>query len=434
MACFDKSIDIEVPGLYDIPLPRVARVRQKLSGQRVDDIAGEISRGVDALPGAAAKLKNKKIAVTGGSRGIADYAAIMRSLVTKLKEMGAEPFIIPAMGSHGGGTAEGQKKILAGFGIDESSMGAPIVSSMETVVVGELPNGRKVHCDKHAWESDGIVLFNRVKPHTDFKGEWESGMLKMIAVGLGKHEGTTALHRAGFINFHTQIPETGKFFLSLGKILFGVTTVENGYEQVMRIDVTAPEDIVERERELLVIARENMARLPFEQLDILFVDEIGKNISGSGMDPNVMGRPGGGMPFPGTPKIGCIAVTGLSKETHGSAVGLGAADIVTRDTVEQINLAPMYINHITSGAIRGAAIPLVARDDEEAVRIALYTVPAKEGKEATFVRIRNTLLLEEFEVSENMLPDLRARPDVFTILEEPRPMRFVNGKLNKIRF
>ena len=431
MAYFDKSVDITVPGLYDIPLPRVARVRQKLSEKRVDDIAVEISRGIDALPGVAAKLKNKKIAVTGGSRGIADYATIMRSLVMKLKEMGAEPFIIPAMGSHGAGTAEGQTKVLASLGITESSMGVPILSSMETVVVGELPDGTKIHCDKFAWEADGIVLCNRVKPHTLFKSEWESGMLKMIAVGLGKHEGTTALHRAGYINFHRCIPEVGKFFLSLDKILFGVATVENGHDQVMKLDVISPENIVERERELLVMAKENMARLPFEQLDILFVDEIGKNISGSGMDPNVTGR--SNLPFPGTPKIGCIAVTGLSKETHGSAVGLGMAEIVTRDAVEQIDLSPTYINHITAGSLRGAAIPLVAKDDEEAVRIALYTIPAKEdNKGVTFVRIRSTMILEEFEVSENMLPELRARPDIFTILEEPRPMRFINGKLNRI--
>ena len=431
MAGFDKSVNIEIPGLYDICVPRVARVRQKLSDKYVSDIAREISCGIDALPGIAAKLKNKRIAVTGGSRGITDYVKTMRSLIMKLQEMGAEPFIVPAMGSHGGGTAEGQEKILATLGITESSMGAPILSSMETVIVGELPDGTKIHCDKHAWEADGIVLCNRIKPHTEFKGEWESGILKMIAVGLGKHEGTTAIHRAGFINFHKCIPEAGKFFLSLGKVLFAVATVENGHEQIMRIDVIAPEDIVERERELLVLAKKNMARLPFEQLDILFVDEIGKNISGSGMDPNVVGRPTGGVPFPDTPKIGCIAITGLSKESHGSAVGIGAADIVTRDAVEQIDLVPTYVNHITAGAIRGAAIPLVAKNDEEAVRIALYTVPAKEGG-ATFVRIRNTLNLEEFEVSENMLSELRARPDVFTILEEPRPMRFVNDKLNRI--
>ena len=432
MACFDKNISIAIPGLYDVTLPRVARVRQKLSDQRVDDIAGEISRGIDALGGVTAKLKNKRIAVTGGSRGIADYALIMRSLTAKLKEMGAEPFIVPAMGSHGGGTAEGQKKVLATFGITESSMEVPILSSMEVVTIGELPDGTKIYCDKYAWESDGIVLCNRVKAHTNFSGEWESGILKMLSIGLGKHEGATTAHRAGFENFYKYIPDAGNFFLSLGKILFGVATVENGHEQVMRLDVIAPENIAERERELLVIAKKNMARLPFAQLDILFVDEIGKNISGSGMDRNVIGRPFG-EPLPGMPSIGCIGVTGLSKETSGSAVGIGIAEIVTRDVVEQIDLAPTYINHITAGSVRGAAIPLVAKDDEEAVRIALYTVPAKaSGKSATFARIRNTLMLDEFEVSENMLPALRERADIFTILEKPRPMRFISGKLDRI--
>jgi hypothetical protein len=431
MALFDKSVDIRVPGLEDVVLPRVARVRQKLSSERVADIDAEMSRKIDALPDSVKGIAGKRVAVTGGSRGIADYARLMRALVSKLKALGAEPFIVPAMGSHGGGTAEGQREMLETFGITEAAMGVPIVASMETVVVGELPDGTKVHCDRHAWEADGIVLFNRVKAHTDFKGEWESGLLKMIAIGLGKHEGATAIHRAGFVNFRARIPEAGKYFLAKGKVLFGVTTVENGHEQVMRIDAVAPGDIAEREFELLALAKENMARLPFDELDILFVDEIGKNISGSGMDPNVMGRPGWNTTFPGTPKIGCIAVTGLSKETHRNALGVGAAEIVTRDVVEEMDLAPMYINHITSGAIRGAAIPLVARDDEEAVRISLYTVPAKTGG-ATFVRIRSTLMLEEFEVSENMLPDLRGRPETFTILEAPRPMRFVGGKLERI--
>ena len=434
MSCFDQRVNMAaIPGLYDMSLPRVARVRQALSDKRVDDIAGELSHGIDALSGIAEKVKGKKIAVTAGSRGISDYAAIMRSLLDKLKAMGAEPFIVPAMGSHGGATAEGQKKLLSAFGITEEAMNVPIKSSMETVQIGALADGTKLYCDKYAWESDGIVLFNRVKPHSVFKADLESGMVKIGVIGLGKHDGAVAMHRQGFSNFYKCIPEAGKIVLSLGKVLFGVGTVENAHEHVMSIDVVAPENMMEREKELLAVAKKSMALLPFENLDILFVDEIGKDISGSGMDPNVMGRHTAGGPFLYAPKIGCIAVTGLSKETMGNGLGIGAADIVTRDVVEQMILEPMYINHITAGAIRGAAIPLIAQDDEEALRIALYTVPAKpDGRGAFFVRVKSTLHLEEFEVSESMIPDLLARPEVFTILEEPRPLRFTDGKLNRI--
>ncbi|MDR1875494.1 MAG: lactate racemase domain-containing protein [Synergistaceae bacterium] len=431
MALFDARVDIAVPGLNSVKLPRMVRVRQKMVDDEVKDIAEEISRGVDALTvdGRPLSVAGKKLAVTAGSRGIADYAKLLHAIVSKLKAMGAQPFIFPAMGSHAGGTAEGQRELLERYGVTEATMGVPVRSSMETVEVGTLPNGTRVYCDKLAWESDGIVLFNRVKPHTDFKGDWESGLLKMCAIGVGKHEGATSAHRAGFVRFHEVIPEVGKFFLKNAPVLFGVASVENGYERVMRVSVIPPAEIVERERELLALARKSMARLPFDDIDILAVDELGKNISGSGMDPNVIGRPGmREITFPDAPHIGCIVILGLSEETHGSAVGIGAADITTIRAVAEVDLAQTYINHVTSGAVKGAAIPLAAADDEEAMRVALYSVPFREGGER-IVHIRNTLLLEEFEVSENMLPEIRG---ALTAIGEPRPMAFAEGRLAKV--
>jgi hypothetical protein len=426
MALFDAQVNIAVPGLDAVTLPRMARVSQKMVGDRVEDVEEEIRRGVDAL--APLDLAGKSVAVTAGSRGVADYAKLLRALVSKLKDMGARPFIFPAMGSHGGASAEGQRELLERYGITEAAMGVPIRSSMETVEVGSLPNGSKVFCDKSAWEADGIVLFNRVKAHTDFKGDWESGLLKMCAIGVGKHDGATAMHRVGFVRFHEQIPMLGRFFLKNAKVLFGVASVENGYERVMRVEVIPADKIADRERELLILAKKSMARLPFDDIDILVVDEIGKNISGSGMDPNVTGRPGmREISFPGTPRIGCIVVLGLSKETHGSAVGIGAGDVTTFRAVSEIDLSQTYINHVTSGAVQCGSIPLVAKDDEEALRIALYSVPLREGGER-IVHIRNTLLLEEFEVSENMLPEIRQRPEL-TVLEEPRPMPLTGGRL-----
>ncbi|MDR1732875.1 MAG: DUF362 domain-containing protein [Synergistaceae bacterium] len=432
MALFDAQVDIAVPGLDAVKLPCMVRVRQKMTGDRVENVEEEVRREMDALAANQhLDLTGKNIAVTAGSRGIADYAKLLHAVVSKLKEMGAKPFIFPAMGSHGGATAEGQRELLERYGITEAAMGVPIRSSMETVTVGALPDGTAVYCDKFAWEADGIVLFNRVKAHTDFKGDWESGLLKMCAIGVGKHAGATAMHRAGFVRFHQQIPELGRFFLKKAKVLFGIASVENGYEQVMRVEAIPTDKIVDRERELLVLAKKSMARLPFDDIDILAVDEIGKNISGSGMDPNVIGRPGmREITFPGTPHIGCIVVLGLSEATHGSGVGIGAGDITTRRTVAEIDLAQTYINHVTSGAVKGAAIPLVAKDDEEAMRIALYSVPFREGGER-IVHIRNTLLLEEFEVSENMLPEIRQRPEL-AIIGEPHPMPLTDGRLARV--
>ena len=419
MALFDAHI--VAPGLDAVVLPRMVRVCQKMDRDRVKDIEGEIRRGIDAL---APDIAGKSIAVTAGSRGIADYAGLLCAIVSKLKEMEARPFIFPAMGSHGSGSAEGQREVLASYGITEAAMGVPIYSSMETAEVGLLPNGSKVFCDKLAWNADGIVLFNRVKAHTDFKGDWESGLLKMCAIGVGKHRGAAEMHRAGFARFHEQIPAAGRFFLENAKVLFGVASVENGYEQLMRVEVIPVNKIVERERELLLLAKKNMARLPFDDIDVLVVDEIGKNISGVGMDPNVTGRTGE-IPFPGTPHIGCIVILGLSAETRGSAVGIGSGDITTRRTDAEIDWSRTYINHVTSGAVRDAAIPLAAKDDEEALRIARFSGPFREGGERV-VHIRNTLLLEEFEVSENMLAEAR-RP--LTVIQEARPMLLKEGRL-----
>jgi hypothetical protein len=254
----------------------------------------------------------------------------------------------------------------------------------------------------------------------------------MTAIGLGKHEGASSIHRSVFPSFQKTVTEIAKFILSKGKIIFGVASVENGHERIMRLEVIPPEKIADRERELLVIAKKSMARLPFEKLDILVIDEIGKNISGAGMDPNVTGRPAGGVPFPGTLDVKTIVVLGLTPETHGNATGIGAAEITTRGVVEQVDLASTYINNVTSGVVRVAAIPLVAKNAHEAVRVAYFCVPSAENS-AALVHIRSTLALEEFEVSENMLPEILKQPDVFTVLEGPYPMKFDrDGELKKI--
>lgn len=405
---FDKKLNLAVPGLDSVVLPKMVRVKQRLDDVRVADIEGELRKSIGALPDIES-VRGKRIAITAGSRGVAEIALIIKTVAGTLKERGAHPFIIPAMGSHGGGTPEGQARIIADYGITEATMGVPVVSSMDVVEVAKLPDGMPVYCDKAAWEADGIVIVNRVKPHTMFKGDIESGLLKMCAIGIGKHIGAATYHRRGFKAFPTLIPEAGMAFLgackNAGKFVFGVASVENGHKKVKIVEAIAPEKIFERERELLKISENSMARLPFDEIDVLVIEEFGKNISGNGMDPNVTGRGEPGTRFEGTPSIETIVVLGLTEETHGNATGIGGADIITRDVTNAIDFEATYINHITSGALRFASVPLIAHDEDEALRIAYMSAPTRKGG-PRFVRIKNTLELEEIWVSENMMGSL----------------------------
>jgi hypothetical protein len=417
--------------LKEIELPPMTRVKQILESSRIPDVEEELARRLEGLPESSRPRRGQTVAVAAGSRGIAGFVPILRRLMIQLREWGANPFIFPAMGSHGGGTAEGQRTLLADYGVTEESVGAPIRSSMETVRVGELPDGTPVHCDRLAWCSDGIVLFNRVKPHSMFRGPWESGLLKMCAVGLGKHEGAAAFHRRKVETFHQAVPEIASAFLALGRVLFGVATVENGHDKVMALDVVPARDIMERERGLLVLARKSMARILLDEADILVVDELGKNISGDGMDPNVTGRSGTDIDFSENFKLETLVALDLTPQSHGNATGVGAADIITRRLAGKIDLASTYINHITSGYLSSAAIPLVANDDEEALRIACMCKGARRGGKR-IVHIRNTSELEEIEVSLGMMREVDDSPDRFVPVSAPCPMAFADGRLRRV--
>jgi hypothetical protein len=403
-------------------VPSMVRVRQAFPRPRVEDIPRTVAERL-AAAGLAVR-PGDTVAVGAGSRGIASIDVIVGATVRYLRDLGARPFVFPAMGSHGGGTAEGQLDVLAHYGITEATMGCPLRATMEVVQVGEAL-GLPVWLDRLAAEADWIGLVNRVKPHTDFKGGIESGLFKMMTIGLGKHRGAIQYHRANIHHgYETVITSVGREMLGRARIAFGLGIVENGYDETARLEAFTPGALEEGERRLLKDAREWMARLPFSPIDVLVVEEIGKNISGAGMDTNVIGRPSNPHePFPADPKILWIVALGLTEESHGNATGIGNADFTTRRLVDAIDMKPTLINCITACAPNGAKIPATYDTDREAIETALSCIGLTPPERARVVRIRNTLMLGEIEVSEAFLPEVGRRGDL-TQLSGPAPLGF----------
>ncbi|MDR2391183.1 MAG: nickel-dependent lactate racemase [Planctomycetota bacterium] len=426
---FPDRIDYKLGG-DDFDLPRVFKARQVFARDRIEDIEGVVAGEIDKLP--LPDLKGKRIALTAGSRGVANQAKILKAVADHLKGKDANPFIVPGMGSHAGATAEGQKDFIAGYGITEETMGVPILSSMDVVLLGSTPSGVPVYCDKNAAEADYIFPVHRVKPHTDFKGEVESGPSKMLVIGLGKHRGATHIHNLGFSVFAKLIPEAAQVFFDTGKILAGIGAVENAYDETMIIEAMRTQDILAREKVLLAKSKEVMAKFYMDSIDVLVIEEIGKDISGAGMDSNIVGYPTSGEPGFDVIPIRRIAVLGISKLAHGNGIGLGAAHIVTIDFMKQLDIAATYINSITSRVIEGARIPLVANSDLEAVKIGVFCGMGVEPAKARIVQIINTLCLGELLMSEPYLPLIKGDKR-FEVLSEPEPLRFDDkGRLARL--
>jgi hypothetical protein len=409
-------------------LPRMVRVRQTFPRPRVTDIPRTVAERL-----AAAGLPIKRgdtVAVGAGSRGIANIDVIVGAAVRYLLDLGARPFVFPAMGSHGGGTPEGQLSVLEHYGITEATMGCPLRATMDVVQVGEAL-GLPVWLDRIAAEADFIGLVNRVKPHTDFKGSIESGLFKMMTIGLGKYKGAIQYHRANIHHgYETVITSVGREMLAKARIGFGLGIVENGYDETAHLEAFNAQDLEAGERRLLKDAREWMARLPFSPIDVLIVEQMGKNISGAGMDTNVIGRPSNPHePFPADPKILWIAVLDLTEESYGNATGIGNGDFTTRRLVDKIDMKPTLINCITACAPNGAKVPATYETDREAIETALSCIGLTPPEKARIIRIRNTLMIGEIEVSEAFLPDVAKRPEL-TALTDPAPLPFdVAGRL-----
>jgi hypothetical protein len=371
--------------------------------------------------------KNQSIGVCVGSRGVDNIYLITKEVVDYVKAQGARPFIIPAMGSHGGATAEGQNEILATYGITESSMGAPIKSSMEVV---ELPNDNNepdpVFMDKHAYNSDGVILVNKIKPHTDFHARYESGLVKMAVIGLGKAHGAASIHHYGVNGLKDLIPVAAEVVFKTGKILGGLALIEDANDKTMMIRAVEGKDIMDQEPELLEIARNNMPALPADQIDVLLIDRMGKNLSGAGIDTNIIGRLKiYGQPEPSSPKIRSVVVSDLSDASHGNAIGVGLADVITRKLYNKINFETTYINVSTSSFLERGKIPYIAENDAEALQLALRNCGIIEPGKERIIRIKDTLHLSELYVSDVLLEELRDNPRIEQIGQKEN---FYNGQ------
>ena len=406
--------------------PKMMRVRRTVDTPRLDDITGEVERQLASLDLGASVKPGQTVAISAGSRGIANLATIIKAACDHFRSLEAVPIVIPAMGSHGGGTAEGQQAIIEAYGISEEFTGAEIRSSMETVIVDETPHGIPVHFDRNAFECDHVLVCGRVKPHTGFVGEIESGLHKMMLIGLGKHEGAKIYHRAiQDYSFLEIIRAVADVVLKKCRVLGGLAIVENADDETGVIAGVAPEDFFEREKELLVLAKKWLPRLPFPNVDLLIVDEIGKNISGSGMDTNVIGRKFNDHSATDGDEVSCrrILVRGLTQETHGNATGIGMAEFTTKRCVALIDRNATQINCVTGGHPTAAAVPATYESDREAISTALQTIGLIRPEQARVVHISNTLQLNEVLLSEIHGDEVSARGDL-EALGLAEPMQF----------
>jgi len=407
----------------DIALPEWRPVKQGFVHRAVPSVAAAVHGELQRPTIAERIAPGMRVAIGVGSRGIRCLPEVVRTLVATLRERGALPFIVPAMGSHGGGTAEGQVEVLASYGVTESAMGAPVRASMDTVELGQVLDGIRVFMDRIAFtEADAIIPVARVKPHTDFRGEIESGLHKMLGIGFGKHRGASYMHSFPLDHFGHLVPPVGQLVLQKASVPFGIAIVEDSFEDAAIVEAVPGEAFATREPELLRLAKEWLPRLPFDQVDVLVVQEVGKNVSGSGMDPNVTGR----FSLPSLPRhiqIGRLVALDLTPETHGNATGLGVADITTRRAAAKIDWHKTYTNHVTACVLDGAKLPLAAESDQEAVAIAVRTLWGTPPQSVRLAWIKNTLELETLWVSEPLWAEL-SRSGTIEALGEPTPIRF----------
>lgn len=406
--------------------PRMIRVRQKFEARRVADVPGEVRSQLASLQLANRVRAGQTVAITAGSRGIAHIDQIIRAAVDHVKSLGAVPFIVPAMGSHGGGTAAGQTQILEHYGITPEKMGCELRASMETVIVDRTPQGIPVHFDKHASQADHVLIVGRIKPHTGFVGDVESGLHKMMLIGLGKHEGAKIYHRAiADYSFMEIITAVGASVIQKCRVAGGIGIVENAYDETALIEAVPPEKFLERETELLKLAIQWLPRLPFNYCDLLIIDRIGKNISGTGMDTNVVGRKYNDHAATERDTVRCkrIFVRGLTEETHGNATGIGLAEFTNQRTADATDRGITAINCITGLHPTAAMIPIAYETDREAITNALHTCGLVEPPDSRVIQIPDTLHLAEVLVSEAYLPQLAERADLEQ-LSQPADMDF----------
>lgn len=380
----------------------LTKIRQHFSKNTLADVRGEVASELLKLKQTV--KPGKSIAIAVGSRGIRNLVEVVMEVAGFIRSNDAYPFIVPAMGSHGEANAAGQAEILAGYGISEKALGIPVRSSMEVV---ELPRGDSqvpLYMDKNGWEADGVILVNRIKPHTDFHGKYESGLVKMAVIGLGKEKQASAIHKYGVYGLTSIIPLAAKQILSTGKILGGIAIVENGYDETMLVKALRSNEFLDREHELLEVANNNMPSLPVNDVDVLIIDRMGKEISGVGIDPNIIGRIKiAGQKEPENMSVRAIMISDLTADSHGNAIGMGLADVITKKLYDKIDFSSTYINGVTSSFLERVKIPVVAHNDWEAFEISLRSCGYIEEGEEKIIRISDTLHLDELYVSDAVL-------------------------------
>ncbi len=399
-------------------LPQVARIKLKFEHPKIDSLEKGLQAEFQKHGECLHALKGKSIAVAVGSRGITHLDRVVHFVISRLQEAGAKPFILPAMGSHGGGTEEGQRKLLADYGITEEQMGIPVDARLQSRLLEETPEGIPVSFSQAAYEADGVVLINRIKPHTDFHGQVESGLMKMIAIGLGKIEGAKHFHsRTHLFESDRMILSLARPALATGKIIFGLALLENADHETAQMELIPATEIENREKELLERARNLMPSLPVEKADILVVDEIGKNISGTGMDPNITGRRYHiNRVWQETPNITRVIIRDLTEASKGNAAGIGLADFCHQRVVEKMDRRTTYLNAIISRNTPNGAIPMYFDSDSELLKQTLLSLGDTITPEnVRLLRIRNTLELKTLQVSKALLPELEHHPNVQSV-------------------
>jgi len=410
--------------------PRMVRIKQLFkTTPQIQDVATSVREALEPLNLTSEIRPGETVAITAGSRGIANIPTIIRTVIEEMKAIGARPFIVPTMGSHGGATPDGQGAVLRHFGITEENMGVPIKSSMDVIQIGETL-GFPVYIDKTASEADHIVVVARIKPQIGLRVEIGSGIQKMVTIGLGKHKGAACYHRAMIhYGYAKVIQSVAREVLKRAKIAFALGIVENAYAQTARIEAVLPGEVKRKEEQLLDLAKSWMMKLPFNEIDVLIVDEIGKNVSGDGMDTPIIGRFTGPLGQGQGPKITRIVVLDLTDETYGNAVGIGMADFTTKRVVDKMDRRATYVNALTGLAPELAKIPPYFDTDREVVDAALNTIGLTQLDAAKVIRVKNTRALGEVEVSEAYLPLLKPRKDLVQ-LGQPKKLRFdMHGNL-----
>ena len=399
--------------LKKVNLPDMIDVSYRPVVSKINDIEATLIERIRKSPLDKKIKPGSRIAITAGSRGIKDIAKILEITCREVRRLGGNPFLVSAMGSHGGGTVKGEKEILRSLGVTEKTVKAPLIISRETVKIDETPDGCSVYMDREAFKSDGIIVVNRIKPHTDFEDKTESGLIKMLVVGLGKDRGAREVHTFGVKGMKERIRKIGRLILKKAPVILGIALVENSLGETALIEAIEAGEIEEREKKLLKSAKKRSSCLPFKQIDLLIVDEIGKEISGTGLDTNLIGRR---MIFgekePMYPKITRIAALDLTDESHGNAAGVGLVDVITERFYRKIDFDSFYFNTITSTFIERGKIPVVLPSDEAAIKVALYSAWVGECSKARVVRIKNTLRLENMAVSKSLFEEVRTRKDI----------------------